>query len=691
MSKRLIIAEKPSVAMNYAEALGSFSRNDGYLENQEFIISWALGHLIIIKGINVPDKWRYEDLPLLPEFKLVPDDSSPGKTKQLNTLEKLINRTDVSEIIIGTDAGREGELIARYILAYTKNTKPVKRLWVSSQTSAAVNDGISNNLKPGTLYDHLYAAARARNIADWYVGINATRAYTTLLKGELFSLGRVQTPTLAMIVNREKEIRDFKPEPYYVLIAEVESSRGLFRARYIEQIKSSAELQKIMQSIQGQSGVVVKFEKKDTRQYPPLLMDLTELQRQCNRRFGWTAAKTLELAQQLYEKKLISYPRTNCRYLPSDIPPTFSARLGAIRCLEVFTHLVDEINQIKPTIKVVDDSKIDDHYAIIPLETEPKEITGDLLNLYSLIAGSFIAIFFNPAVYEEIVIEFTVQGYEFRARSKVIKQIGFKAIPAMNSGESDADQEDHELKQSLPVLCEGDPVTVISMECQEKTTKPPKRYTEADILQAMKNASKKSTIEVPGDWGLGTAATRAAVLETLKKRGYIKTKDKTLHPTDKGIHLIDMLISDELKSPDLTATWEDKLIGLEKGEIGFNQFIEDIKLYVIKIIKDTDSLKDVSAAPSPREELGKCPACGASVIETKKAYSCSAWRTGCKFAIWKEIAGKTISESQARKLLTKGRTDKIKGFKAKHGGDFEAYLALDEAFKVIFEFENKIN
>jgi len=687
LDKRLIIAEKPSVAMNYADALGSFVRHDGFLENSEFIVSWALGHLVVIEGIAVPSKWKYDDLPLLPEFKLYADQTSPGKLKQLNILGTLVKRTDVKEIIIGTDAGREGELIGRYILAYIKNNKPVKRLWISSQTKAAVNSGM-NNLKPSTVYDHLYAAARARNIADWLVGINATRAYTTRTNNnELFSVGRVQTPTLAMVVNREKEIGSFKPEQYFVLVAETKSDKGTFMAKYVDQIKLRSDLQKIMQAVHGQSGIIGKYESKQTKQYPPLLMDLTELQRQCNKRFGWTAAKTLELAQQLYEKKLISYPRTNCRYLPSDIPSTFITRLGAVRCLDKFIDCVDAIKLPRPTIKVIDDNKIDDHYAIIPLETEPKDLSGDLLILYELIASYFIAIFYSATAYKEISIDFVVQGYDFRAHSKTIDDIGFRFVPDIISEVPDRNDEEMEEKQPLPVLNEGDTVNITNLNSQEKTTTAPKRYTEADILHAMKNASKKSNIDVPGDWGLGTAATRAAILETLKKRGYIRVEKKTLHPTEKGIQLIDILMTDEIKSPDLTATWEDKLVAIEKGQIGFAQYIEEIKEYVVKIVTDTEAITVAPRTSAPQEEIGKCPACGSPVIETKKAFSCSAWHSGCKFAIWKEIAGKKISEAQAKKLLSKGRSDLMKGFNAKQGGKFDAYLVINENMKIGFQFD----
>jgi DNA topoisomerase-3 len=685
MDKSLIIAEKPSVAMNYAEALGSFSRKDGFLENGEFIITWALGHLVEIQGIGVPEKWNYADLPLLVDFRLMAA-HNPGKSKQLNVIRSLAQRRDIKEVIIGTDAGREGELIARYILSYTNNSKPVKRLWISSQTPAAVLEGM-NNLKPAVIYDHLYAAARCRNMADWYVGINATRAYTTRLHtNELFSVGRVQTPTLSLIVSREREIENFKPEPYYVLSANTESGKGSFIAKYAgEQIREKSELLKIIREVEGGKGKVTLFENRQIKQNPPLPPDLTELQKQCNTRFGWTAAQTLLLAQELYEKRFISYPRTNSRYLSSDLQPTFMSRLQAIKHMERYGPFADRIKSARPAIKAIDDSKIDDHYAIIPLDTVADKLSGDLLTLYELIAAYFLAIFYPPAVFRERRIEYEINGHKFKALSKFAEQPGYREIPGIVSRTEDPEEE--EAEQSLPELKEGDDVKISDLEFSEKSTQAPKRYTEATILHAMKTASKKSGIDVPGDWGLGTAATRAAILETLKKRGYITAKGKALMPTAKGKRIIDILKTEGLKSADLTAAWEDKLIGVEKGEVGFNQFIEEIKDYVTAIVADA-GIVTIDNIPEEKKELGKCPLCGASVTETKKAYSCSAWKEGCKFVIWKEIAGKSISEAQAKKILAKGRSDKIKGFKAKRGGNFEAFLALNQDMKIVFEFED---
>lgn len=684
MDKSLIIAEKPSVAMNYAEALGSFSRHDGYLDNEEFVITWALGHLVEIQGVGVPEKWNYDDLPLLPEFRLAAA-QNPGKSKQLNTIRSLVRRSDIKEIIVGTDAGREGELIARYILSYAHNVKPVKRLWVSSQTPAAVLEGM-NSLKPSTVYDHLYSAARCRNMADWYVGINATRAYTSRMNtNEMFSVGRVQTPTLALIANREKEIEDFKPEPYYVLFADTESQQGNFVAKYAEPIKERSELFKVIEEVQEKTGLVTLFENKQTKQNPPLLMDLTELQKQCNMRFGWTAAQTLLLAQELYEKRFISYPRTNCRYLSSDLLPTFTGRLQAIRLLERYKDLVDQVKKPQPTIKVIDDNKIDDHYAIIPLDTDPRILQGDLLALYELIAAYFIAIFHPPAIFTERRIEYEVEGYKFKALSKVLEQPGFRSIPEM-APQIDESDEEEEL-QIVPEVKEGEYLRINKLEFSEKITQAPKHYTEASILHAMKTASKKSNIDVPGDWGLGTAATRAAILETLKKRGYIVVKKKSLIPTAKGKQLIEVLKTDDLKSADLTAAWEDKLISIEKGQMGFNQFMDEIKEYVVTIVEDAASVTG-TAYMEQKQELGKCPICGAPVIESKKAYSCSAWKEGCKFAIWKSIASKNISESAARKILDKGQSDLIKGFKSKKGTSFDAYLVLKDG-TVSFRFPER--
>lgn len=681
MSKQLILAEKPSVAMNYASALGDFKCREGYLENEKYIITWALGHLVSAEGIKVPDKWSYQDLPLLPEFTLAPV-KERNKARQLKIIKNLVHLKEVESIIIGTDAGREGELIARYILAYVKNNKPIFRLWISSQTPEAVREGM-NNLKPASLYDKLYTAARARDLSDWLVGINATRAYSTLLN-ELYSVGRVQTPTLAMIVEREKEIEGFKPGTYYVLQADVNSDKGDFKARYVEQVKGLSEAEEIKHKVNKQIGRVNKYESKYTRQNPPLLFDLTELQRECNKRWGWSAQKTLNLAQYLYERKLISYPRTSSRYLSSDLSVTFAARMKALAQISDFTSYVESLKNLEPIIKVINDSKIEDHYAIIPTDKIPeKDLNVDQLLLYRLISSRFIGIFYSPAVYQECLIKLEVQGYTFRTKSKVLLEEGWRCIPGIIN--TDEEDKEKEINIALPELKEGDKVYFEDIKIQEKETQPPKRYTEAGILQAMKNASNKTAIELSGDWGLGTAATRAAIIERLKKVGYIKIKNKSLYPSEKGIELITKIKTEELKSPALTAHWEDQLIGIEKGQVGYNQFMDEIKSYVQKIIYDTKDIRPESKKHL-KNEIGKCPICNAPVIENSRAYNCSNWKNGCKFAIWKEVSGKKITEKQARKILSTGKTQKIKGFKSKKGNSFDACLVLTSEKKIGFEF-----
>jgi DNA topoisomerase-3 len=695
LGKVLVIAEKPSVAVDLAKVLGRFDKKDGYLENEKFIVSWAFGHLLELAEPEDYDpmlkKWNIDHLPILPEnFKM--REIASGR-KQLNILKKLLCSKDVAGVVDACDAGREGENIFRAIYRASGSDKPMKRLWLSEATPAAVQEAF-RNLRDGKDLDSLAAAAEARSQADWIVGINATRAFTCR-HYKLLSLGRVQTPTLALVVNREKDIRAFKPAPYWELWANFlkesgETYRGKWFKGKVDRLNGLDKAQAILSRL-GNQGEVVRVEQKETKEQPPTLFNLNDLQKEANRKHGLTAQQTLDIAQALYEKhKLLTYPRTDSRHLTEAIAKdTLSARLAALSGSPEYGSLIPK-NLPKLGKRYVDGSKVTDHHAIIPTAARPNLsslVTNERL-VYDLAARRFIAILYPDARYAITKATTEVDGEVFLSSGRVELEIGWKRV--YKPAEDDKKDED---KQTLPPLSQGEKVSMAKVEALEKTTKPPSRYTEATLLAAMENAGRfaeddslADTLKETG--GIGTPATRAAIIETLIKRSYMQREKKALVPTPDGETLID-LAPEQLKSVELTARWETGLLEIERGKQDALQWVGEIKQFtrdVVAVAREQESKR--MGDTGGRESLGKCPLCGREVVDYPKSYGCSGYREGCKFAIWKEIAKKKITAKQASDLLVKGKTGELKGFKSKAGKDFQAILVLRPDGKVSFAFVN---
>jgi DNA topoisomerase-3 len=696
MSKILVIAEKPSVAVDLAKVLGRFDKKDGYLENEKFIVSWAFGHLLELAEPEDYDpmlkKWNIDHLPILPEsFKM--REIASGR-KQLDTLKKLLCSKDVRGVVDACDAGREGENIFRSIYRASGSDKPMKRLWLSEATPAAVQEAF-RNLRDGKDLDPLAAAAEARSQADWIVGINATRAFTCR-HYKLLSLGRVQTPTLALVVNREKDIRAFKPAPYWELWANFlkesgETYRGKWFKGKVDRLNELNKAQAILSRL-GNQGEVVRVEQKETKEQPPTLFNLNDLQKEANRKHGLTAQQTLDIAQALYEKhKLLTYPRTDSRHLTEAIAKdTLSARLAALSGSPEYSSLIPK-KLPKLGKRYVDGSKVTDHHAIIPTAAKPNlaSLAANEKLVYDLAVRRFIAILYPDARYAVTKATTSVDGESFLSSGRVELELGWKRVykPV------DDDKKDED-KQTLPPLSQGEKVSVAKAEALEKTTKPPSRYTEATLLAAMENAGRfaddddlADTLKAVG--GIGTPATRAAIIETLIKRSYMQREKKLLVPTSDGEVLID-LAPEQMKSVELTARWENGLLEIEHGKQDALKWVEEIKQFtrdVVAIARGQEQARMSGGSGSGgREAIGKCPLCGRDVIEYPRSYGCSGYREGCKFAIWKEIAKKEITAKQASDLLVKGKTGELKGFKSKAGKDFQAILALGADGKVIFDF-----
>ena len=589
--KTLVIAEKPSVGRDIARVLKCNQKGDGFLYSDEYVISWAIGHLATLKEPEDYDpalkKWRMKDLPILPlEMGLK---ALPKTSKQLNLLKKMLTSKEISQIICATDSGREGELIFRYIYQWAKCNKPVKRLWISSLTDAAITDGLAK-MKDGTEYDNLFASARCRAEADWLVGMNATRAFT-LKYNDLLPMGRVQTPTLAILVNRHHEITAFVPENYWEVEALFTTQPdGTYKGMYINadnetRIKTEEEAKALAEKVLAKQGIVESIETEEKRQLPPQLFDLTELQRECNRKLGLSAQKTLTIAQSLYEKhKLITYPRTDSRYLSQDIVPKLKPTLEALpEPYAEHAAKVLALPKLPTTSRIVNDKKVTDHHAIIPTGSK-KPLTGltaDEKNVYDRILRNFISVFFDAYVYDVTTVITRVEGETFQSKGKIDRKLGWKQV---YSHEKEAPATDEE---PLPPLTQGEAVTTTEANVLHKKTQPPKPYTEATLLSAMEHAGRfvddEELKEALKASGLGTPATRAAMIEKLISSGYIERKKKSLIPTEKGIRLIS-IVPPEMKQPETTGKWEKGLTRIAGGELDDKKFMDSIKRYVTYLV-----------------------------------------------------------------------------------------------------------
>jgi DNA topoisomerase-3 len=700
MSKILVIAEKPSVGRDLARVLqGPFDKHEGYLEGPEHVVTWAVGHLVQLADPDEYDqrfkKWRMADLPIVPpRFKLVVRDER--SKKQMNVVKRLLGRDDVPEVINACDAGREGELIFAYLYEKSGSKKPVKRLWLNSMTRKAIEDAFGQ-LRPGADLASLQDAARSRSEADWIVGMNATRAATIRLRSSFdgsVSLGRVQTPTLAILARREEEIRAFVPEPYWVVDAvfkasDARSYEGRYYAGANPRIKTAEEAAAIVTACEGQTGEITKLEKSERRERAPLLYDLTRLQGDANARYGFTARRTLAAAQRLYEEHTaLTYPRTNSRYITGDMIPTIkpTARLVGERAEYAKASEYVLGLDVLPLGRVVNDARVTDHHAIIPTLAERHPVdkmSDDDRKIYDLVVRRFLAVFHPEAVFENTRVETTVSEHVFRTRGKRILVAGWRGVYGETADVEERADDDEAREQRLPELEKGESASVQEISSEAKETKPPRRHTDRSLLEMMETAGKlvdeEELREAMKDSGIGTPATRAAIIERLIAVGYAERDGRAFVVTEKGLNVIRLLGEHPLTSPGLTGDWEHRLANIETGSDSRKAFMGDIVKFTEATVNELDTrLKDVRI---PRAQLGPCPVCGREIVENRKGYSCwSREDPGCGFVIWKSKAGKSLSVSVARELIKTGRTEKpVTGFKGRSGRSFRARLALQQS------------
>ncbi len=738
MSKTLVIAEKPSVGRDLARVLpGPFAKQEGWLEAPDYVVTWAVGHLVQLAEPDEYDakykRWRMPDLPIVPsKFKLVVRDER--SRKQMSVVTAQLGREDVAQVINACDAGREGELIFAYLYEKAKAKKPVQRLWLNSMTTAAMKSAFES-LRPAEDYALLEQAARSRSEADWIVGMNATRAATIRLKSSFdgaVSLGRVQTPTLAIVARREEEIKAFVPEPYWLVDATFDAGpsdeaaggeaagangaeangagegrvyEGRFHMGAKPRIATEQEALAIVEACEGKLGTITKLDKKEQRERAPMLYDLTSLQREANTRYGFSARRTLAAAQRLYEEhKALTYPRTNSRYLTTDmveeIKPTAELVGGQSEYAKAAAYVTGL--DVLPLARVVNDEKVTDHHAIIPTRAEHAvdRMGDDDKRVYDMVVRRFLAVFHPEAVFENTRVETTVLpaggeagGCVFRTRGKLLLVPGWRGVYGqMPSEAKSAAEEDEGSDQQLPKLSEGETVQTLEIASNRKETKPPRRYSDASLLGAMETAGKlvddDELREAMKDSGIGTPATRAAIIERLIQVGYVEREARSLVATDKGLNVIRLLGEHALTSPEMTGQWEHRLEKIERGEDSRERFMGDIAGFAELTVKELDvKLKDVRI---PRANLGPCPVCGHDIKENRKGYSCWARDDpGCGFVIWKGKSGKQLSLAIAKELIRSGHTSKaVTGFKARSGRSFRAHLALsqDEEGKWRVEF-----
>ena len=681
---KLVIAEKPSVAMSLAAVLGATERKDGYLEGSGYLVSWCVGHLLELAQPETYKeqyaKWRYEDLPILPEnWKYeVPKD----KKTQLALLCRLMKDKRVDSVVCATDAGREGELIFRLVYEYAGCNKPMERLWISSMEDAAIREGF-DHLRPGSDYDKLYDAAVCRAGADWLIGINATRLFSVLY-GVTLNVGRVMSPTLALLVQRESDIESFISKPFYV----PEITCGGFTASG-EKMTERSEAEKIRMDCDHNSAFVRSVEKQVKTIQPPRLYDLTTLQRECNRIYGYTAQQTLDYVQSLYEKKLATYPRTDSQYLTKDMQATAASLILWLRDNMPFGKGCAGEPDID---RVTDDSKVTDHHAIIPTveiaRTDLSELPSGERDVLTLLAVRLLCATTQANRFEAVTAMLDCQRYTFTAKGKTILQSGWKEVERihrMSIRQSETEHKENEAV-ALPVLQEGQTFEAVSASLREGKTSPPKHYTEDTLLSAMETAGAEDMPEDAERKGLGTPATRAATLEKLVSAGFVQRKKKQLIPTEKGRNLIAVL-PDNIKSPILTAEWESMLKQVEHGELSATSFMDQIADMSRTLVKEHTAPEKCFADlfPSSRETaheaVGVCPRCGAPVYEGKKGFFCN--NRECCFALWKDnrffsSKKKSITKSVAAALLKEGRISMSGLYSEKTGKTYDAEVILDD-------------
>ena len=682
----LVIAEKPSVAQSIAAVLGATQRKDGYLEGNEYLVSWCVGHLVELAQPESYEeawkKWSYESLPIIPQ-EWQHEVKSDTKA-QYQILKKLMHDDRVDAVVCATDAGREGELIFRLTYNMAGCRKPMKRLWISSMEESAIRDGF-HNLRPGSDYDNLYHSALCRQEADWLVGINGTRLFTVLYGGKALKVGRVQTPTLAMLVDRESKIMNFKKEAYYM--AHI-MENGLDAVS--EHISDKTEAERIAGACENGQALVTSVVKEEKWVAPPKLYDLTTLQRDANRLFGFTAKQTLEYTQSLYEKKLVTYPRTDSQYLSDDMEGTAKNVIEAI-----FNSLLFEQNiMFNPDIKrILNSKKVTDHHAIIPtmeiIKQDLKAIPESEMKILSLCANRLLCATGEKHIYNSTKAVITCNNTVFKVSGKEVWKNGWKEFEDFfkNSYKTAEDKSDAEEEKKLPELREGMMIAVEQTKVSEHFTQPPKHYTEDSLLSAMERAGAEDMGDEVERKGLGTPATRADIIEKLVKDGFVKREKKQMIPTEDGMKLITIL-PDIVKSPKLTADWENELTLVSKGDVAAEQFMSEIETMVSDLVKTYHSVSDeqkamFGAGKRTQEVLGKCPKCGADVVKGKFGAYCTG---KCGMNVGKAL-GVTLSDTQVKSLL-QGKKILVKGLKGKKGS-YDAYLIPESIEKFSYTKDGK--
>ena len=682
-----IIAEKPSVARDIARIVGANNKQDGFLEGSGYVVTWAMGHLITL---DMPEAYGFsaykaEDLPIRPNpFQLIVRQvrknkeylSDPAALKQLKVIRSCFDKAD--RIVVATDAGREGELIFRYIYQHLGCRKPFDRLWISSLTDKAIREGLSN-LKPGSHYDNLYYSAKARSEADWLMGINASRALSIARKGG-YSLGRVQTPTLAMVCRRYIENRDFSSVPYWKLSVRTEKEGLLLKAVGCKDYENEALAQTALATLRSQSQLTVEsVARKVTHTSPPLLYDLTALQKEANRRHGFSADKTLSIAQSLYEKKITTYPRTGSRYISEDVFEEVPALLNKIGI-----SLSNPLNRHS-----VDNAKITDHHAIIPTGETPSGMSADETTIYQMVVNRFIEAFSPDSEEERMLVRFTDGNSTFAWKACRQISLGWKAVQKGKEAEAEKKEGGEEqVLSSLPNLIEGENLPVLDAEITEDKTKPKPLYTEATLLSAMENAGKEvedaESKKAMAECGIGTPATRANIIETLILRDYIRRDKKAIIPTEKGLAVYEIVKDKRIANAEMTGSWELTLAAIEAGQMPPEKFAQGINSYVGTICEELLSL-----APKQKSySTYRCPKCSnESVGIYAKVAKCR--HEDCDFHIFREVCGTLLTEDYIRDLLTIGRTPILKGLTSKAGKKFNARLVLNEDYTTSFEFESR--
>ena len=682
-----IIAEKPSVARDIARIVGATSKQDGYMEGCGYVVTWAMGHLI---ALAMPEAYGFsaykaDDLPIRPNpFQLVVRQvrkdkeyvSDPAALRQLKVIRSCFDKAD--RIIVATDAGREGELIFRYIYQHFGCRKPFDRLWISSLTDKAICEGLSN-LKPGNCYDNLYHSAKARSEADWLVGINASRALSIARKGG-YSLGRVQTPTLAMVCRRYIENHDFSSVPYWKISVLTEKEGLSLKAIGSADYESEASAQTDLAALRSQSRLTVEsVARKVTHTAPPLLYDLTALQKEANRRHGFSADKTLSIAQSLYEKKITTYPRTGSRYISEDIfeeVPVLLRKMGVT--------IISPLNRHS-----VDNAKVTDHHAIIPTGETPSGLSTDEATIYQMVVNRFVEAFSPNSEEERMQVLFTDGNSTFTWKAYRQISLGWKAVQKGKKVEAEMKEyDDEQVLSSLPGLTEGEVLPLVSAEITEHKTKPKPLYTEAALLSAMENAGKEvenaESKKAMAECGIGTPATRANIIETLILRDYIRRDKKSIIPTEKGLAVYEIVKDKKIANAEMTGSWELALAAIEAGKMPSDKFSQGINSYVSTICEELLSL----SSEQKSYPVYRCPKCGQkSVGIYAKVAKCR--HETCGFHVFREVCGILLSEDNIRDLISSGRTPILKGLTSKAGKKFNARLVLGEDYTTSFEFENK--